>query len=169
MTDTAELLLAVPLIGQQHGYDGRRLMQPKGGKLLPHGRMACWYAAAEMVSKYHRPGPRVGLPAIWEADSGLLIQQINSLAKSEGLRVVPRPGTVDQESLLRILKQYGPIWAAGTFGGSGHVIVLTGVSGEQVHFNDPWEPSKKVKSITWFGNHLGYYPNALLAKDPTRS
>jgi hypothetical protein len=169
MADTAEVLLSVPLIGQQHGYDGRRLMQPRGGKLQPHGRMACWFAAAEMVSKYHRPGPRYGLPAVWDDDNGLLIEQIDRLARSEGLRVVPRPATIDRESLLRILKQHGPIWAAGTFGGNGHVIVLTGVSGDHVYFNDPWEPSRKLRSISWFANHLGRYSNALLAKDPTRS
>jgi hypothetical protein len=169
MADT-KLLLNVPLIGQQHGYDGRPLRQlNKRGELIPHGKMACWYAAAEMVSKYFRPGPRPGLPNVWQPDQGLEIRQIDILAKSEGLRVVPRPAKLTGESLSGILRSNGPIWAAGTFGGAGHVVVITGIEGEAVHYNDPWEPSKKTGTVAWFADHLLPYPNALLAKDPARS
>jgi hypothetical protein len=166
------LVLDVPLIGQQHGYDGRLLFQPKSGKMVPHGHMACWYAAAEMVSKYFRPGPRFGLPRVWEPDNGLLVNQFNNLATVEGLRVVQRPSTdLRRESLLSLLKTLGPLWAAGDFGagGAGHVIVVTGVRGDSILFNDPWEPSKKVQSLPWFTGHLWHYPNALMAKDPARS
>jgi Papain-like cysteine protease AvrRpt2 len=143
---------------------------PGDGKLVPHGGMACWYAAAEMVSKYLRPGPRLGLPDVWKRDNGLSPTVIDALAKAEGLRVVSRPdGGLTATILIELLRTYGPLWSAVNWEGSGHVIVLTGVKGDNVYFNDPWEPSKKVRPVSWFVSSLLPFPNALLAKDPVRS
>jgi hypothetical protein len=171
----ADLLLKVPLVGQKQGYDGRPLLQSTPtGQMAVHGFMACWYAAAMMVSYYYRPGPRYGLPTVWRADQGLTVSSISSLAQAEGLRVVPRPtGRLTRDVILTLLKVHGPIWAAGFFldghPKAGHAIVITGVQGPFVYYNDPWEPKPKHRPAEWIECHLLGLPNALLAKDRMRS
>ena|SRR5579872_3569738 len=167
--------LNVPLVGQQHGYDGRPLQQPDlRGRLKPHGHMACWYASATMVSYYFRLGPRLGLPMVWQADEGLTVNSISRLAAAEGLKALPRPlAGITAEWLAGHLKNDGPIWAAvrvildGYTG--GHAIVLTGVHGAAVSYNDPWEPSRKTNAVSWLDFVLFRLPNAMLVKDRSRS
>ena len=87
-----DIELKVPLVGQQHGYDGRLLVQPnRKREIRPHGHMACWYASACMVSYYFRLGPRLGLPPVWAADEGLSVRAIEELARVEGLAALTRP------------------------------------------------------------------------------
>lgn len=167
------LLLDVPLVGQKTGNDGRLLTQPNAsGKLTQHGFMACWYAAACMVSYYYRAGPRLGLPEIWEPDAGLPMTAISRLARVEGLVTVDPPSEgLTSDSVLDMLRTSGPIWAAGHYleghPSAGHVIVLTGIEGSVVHYNDPWEPAAKTKSVDWISNGLWSLPNALLAAHPS--
>jgi hypothetical protein len=136
--------------------------------------MACWYAAACMVSHYYLPGPRNGLPAVWKKDKGLTLDAIDALAQSEGLRVVKKPqGKLTRDALYDLLKSFGPIWAAGRYldisPTAGHAVTVTGVQGPFILYNDPWEPLAKKRSVEWFSDRLLSLPNALLAKDPTRS
>jgi hypothetical protein len=167
----ADLVLEVSLQGQKTGYDGQKLLQPNNkGQMVQHGFMACWYAAACMVSMYYKAGPRLGLPPVWKSDLGLTVAAIDTLSKVEGLKVVPRPtGTLDRDAILGLLTTYGPIWAAGHFldghPTAGHAIVITGVQGPFVLYNDPWEPKAKKRAAEWFGNNLLTLPNAMLAKD----
>jgi hypothetical protein len=172
----ADLVLHVPLVGQKVGYDGKPLMQPDaGGALNQHGFMACWYASAMMVSYFYRVGPRNGLPAVWQPDQGLTLAAIDELARVEGLRVVaPGPTARTRDGLLNLLKQNGPLWAAGNFldgyPQAGHAIVVTGVEGPFVLYNDPWEPRAKKRPAEWFWKNLfSTLPNAILAKDITRA
>jgi hypothetical protein len=171
----ADYILNVPLEGQLVGYDNKPLMQPgPNGKLTQHGFMACWYASACMVSHYQRAGPRLGLPAVWKADTGLSLSAINQLAAAEGLQVVPKPpGGLNEANTIALLRKYGPIWAAGhyvdTIPGAGHAIVLTGVRGPFVLYNDPAEPKAKQRPWQWIDSKLLNLPNALLAKNPLRS
>jgi hypothetical protein len=127
-----------------------------------------------MVSHYYITGPRNGIPSVWKADRGLTVSTIDALAQSEGLRVVQKPqGKLTRDALYDLLKMYGPIWSAGRFldasPTAGHVVVLTGVQGPFVLFNDPWEPVAKKRSAEWFSNRLYALPNAMLAKDTQRS
>jgi hypothetical protein len=147
MTD---IVFRVPLVGQKMGYDGKPLLQPDAkGNLSAHGFMACWYASACMVSYYFRPGPREGLPAVWRADMGLTVAAIDELASREGLKAVPIPASgLSRDAIVQMLKTHGPIWAAGGFldgyPDAGHAIVLTGVQGPFVHYNDPSSGSTRV-------------------------
>jgi hypothetical protein len=171
----ADYILEVPLVGQKLGYDNRPLMQPDAqGHPQQHGFMACWYAAACMVSYYYKAGPRLGLPAVWKPDRGLTLQAIDELARAEGLKAVPKPtGGLTPENMIALLKAHGPIWAAGRFldgyPQAGHAVVLTGVKGPFVLYNDPWEPMAKKRAWQWINASLLSLPNALLAKDPARS
>ena len=127
-----------------------------------------------MVSYYYKPGPRLGLPPVWKADHGLSLAAIDQLAKVEGLSVVRKPqGGLTPATIEELLRKHGPIWAAGHYldgyPNAGHAIVLTGVEGQLVHYNDPWEPRSKTKPAHWIDSHLLNLPNALLCKDQTRS
>jgi hypothetical protein len=171
----ADLVLTVPLEGQKSGYDGKALLQPDAkGQMTQHGFMACWYASACMVSHYYRPGPRLGLPPVWRADQGLTVAAIESLARAEGLKTIPKPpGALNRDTILGLLTTYGPIWAAGHFldgyPTAGHAIVVTGVQGPFVLYNDPWEPRAKKRAAEWLSANLLSLPNAMLGKDKTRS
>ena len=170
----ADIILKVPLVGQKQGYDGKPLTQLGAqGVRKQHGFMACWYASAEMVSYYYRPGPRNGLPHVWKPDEGLTLGTIDELASAEGLTRVRLPAELTRNGIFTLLKMHGPIWAAGHFldghPTAGHVIVLTGVQESFVLYNDPWEPKAKKRSSEWFVRNLLPLPNALLAKDQRRS
>ena len=74
----AEYVLRVPLVGQKVANDGSPLLQADArGRMRQHGFMACWYASACMVSYFYRPGPRLGLPPVWQADKGLTVPAID--------------------------------------------------------------------------------------------
>ena len=173
----ADYVLQVPLVGQKVGYDAKPLMQPNAmGQMQQHGFMSCWYASACMVSYYFRKGPRLGLPLVWKPDNGLRARQITNLARAEGLKAIPKPvGGLNADNVVALLKTYGPIWAAGGYfdGDSepwmGHCIVLTGVRGQFVLYNDPWEPKAKQRAWHWIDANLADLPNALLVKDISRS
>jgi hypothetical protein len=174
METMADIVLSVPLVGQQTGNHGQPLVQPGAdGVLRRHGSMACWYAAAEMVSYHFRPGPRNGLPHVWKPDRGLSVAAIDELAAAEGLKRVRPLSTLTRDGLHQLLTLHGPLWAAGRFldghPSAGHVIVLTGVRGSVVLYNDPWEPLAKQRPCEWILQHLLPLPNALLAKDQRRS
>ena len=171
----ADYALQVPLVGQKVGYDHKPLLQPSAqGQMQQHGFMACWYAAACMVSYHYAAGPRLGLPQIWQADQGLTVAAINQLATVEGLKAIPKPaGGLTAENIVALLKAHGPIWAGGRYldgyPQAGHAIVLTGVKDPFVLYNDPWEPKAKQRSWQWINSNLFHLPNALLAKDRARS
>ena len=171
----ADLVLRVPLIGQHDGYD-RRPPVPPSGQARPsyHGYMACWYASACMVSHYYQPGPHIGLPASWRDDQDLSISAIDVLARTEGLRALPRPSApLTCDSIAELLQAQGPLWAAGYYldvaPNAGHAIVLTGVEAPLILYNDPWEPAKKKRPPDWVEGRMLALPNALLAREPGRS
>ena len=169
-------LLTVPLVGQRRNSDGEWLTLDNGdGKgPQPHGDMACWYAAACMVSYYFRPGPRLGLPDVWRKDQGMAQASISKLIRVEGLMPLdpPKPfkTEVTTEWLEDALWRYGPIWAGGAFHmGQQHAIVVTGVKDTVVFYNDPWEPAAKTMDIKMFRSALGPHDNCLLVKDSLKT
>lgn len=130
--------LAVPVVAQNRPFE-------------------CWYAAACMVAYYFYPGPRLGVPTVWERSdqSGISPREFVQLAENEGLRMVMLPPVAwTAADLERLLRVCGPIWCAGYWYGSGHVIVLTGVDDANVHFNDPSGGRKRSGSIEWFNARL---------------
>lgn len=168
-------VLDVPLVGQKTTSDARPLqILDSSGKYVTHGYMACWYASACMVSYFYRAGPRQGLPEVWAADKGLKLADIEKLMKVEGLLRLPKPSLgLTPASVFAALVLYGPVWAAGRYldgqPTAGHAVVITGVQGDDILYNDPWEPQKKRKPATWFDTNLIEIPNALLVKDKMRS
>ncbi|WP_371930202.1 papain-like cysteine protease family protein [Bradyrhizobium sp. CCGUVB1N3] len=151
--EVAVVRLNVPLVGQQHDYDGQPIMRRDYQEnMRPFGSRACWYASACMVSYYFRPGPRLGFPTLWRDDSGLPQNCFEYLALTEGLDWLVKPyGGFTPYFIAETLLRRGPIWAAVTLPvtlESGdrlvdkHVVVLTGVNGHTLYFNDPKPPAR---------------------------
>lgn len=136
---------------------------------------SCWNGAASMIwlysqSKTGRQGPMNTVADRFAmADTqGLPLSMAYKLGEKVGLKSLPMKTAYTQSDLYVYLRKYGPIWAAGRFGGGGHVIVLTGVDDDYVYFNDPWEPMRKKASLAWFNQKLFKYPKSLMYKDPAR-
>ena len=129
--------LDVPLVRQQRPY-------------------SCWYAVTCMVSYFHYPGPRMGVPEVWvKANTiGINDDEVVQLAANEGFKKILPTTHWSSGSLNAILCAYGPIWCAGYWFGPAHATAFTGVDGSSVYFNDPAEPKRKSESIEWFNNKL---------------
>ena len=122
-----------------------------------------------MVSYFREAGPRLGLPKVWKDNKGISIAAEATLAKAEGLKAFPFPNSnkFTTENLYAALKQAGPLWCAGSWFGPGHIIVLTGVDGSNVYFNDPGPVDVGTKnaknSLAWFNQKLDWSDrNAIL-------
>jgi hypothetical protein len=156
----AKYLLDVPLVAQDKSN-------------------TCWYAAACMVSYYFRPGPRLGVPAIWAKGdtTGIKPAEFVQLAQNEGLTNRPlvkyhtaAPIMYPAISLRQMLGEVGPLWCAGYWFGPGHIVVLTGIDGDTVHFNDPDGGVAKTNTVKWFNDKVARtVAGHLLCKDQTRS
>lgn len=95
--------------------------------------------------------------------------QFITLADKVGLYRLPVKNQHTQEDLFKYLRDGGPVWSAGFWFGVGHIIVLTGVDGGKVYFNDPDQGVKKEGSIKWFNEKLStQLPGCLMVKDPGR-
>jgi hypothetical protein len=122
-------------------------------KVAQAREMDCWYAGACMVNYYFEAGPRLGLPKVWAENKGLT--DWAALARAEGLAEVGSQDRLWNETNLgQILRDFGPIWCAGDWYGFGHVVVLTGVTGDLVYINDPDGGVEKSQTHAWFNTHL---------------
>jgi Papain-like cysteine protease AvrRpt2 len=113
---------------------------------------SCWHAAARMLYGFKKAACIHPLPAHWTKDEGIQPSEFVDLAKSVGLRALPK---VNQSFGWRFLEdaltRYGPLWAAGQWNGPNHIIVITGVdAGGRVFANDPAFPAPVVRDISWF-------------------
>ncbi|KER70694.1 papain-like cysteine protease family protein [Burkholderia aenigmatica] len=157
--------LNVPMVDQ------RGVKKTKSGSKALNN--ACWYAAACMVSYFHRPGPRLGMPTLWQADQGLPPSRIPDLCAAEGLVALNQPTVITPEWLAAVLKDFGPIWAAGHFLDRpgqpeiGHVIVITGIRQRTVHYNDPEGPPARTMLLATLDTGR-WKPDGLLVKGPHR-
>lgn len=155
VTSGPTLLLDVPLVGQVRNMD-------------------CWYAAVCMIAYYRAPGPRLGMPRHWLADSGVQPSELPRLARIEGLSTVPRPSNshrIDKYGIFRWLLDYGPLFCVGDWFGFGHAIVITGIDGDTIHINDPDDGvggdagSRKTNTVAWFNQHLWWkYADCVMYK-----
>lgn len=115
--------------------------------------MSCWYAAACMVAYCYEAGPRYGIPKAWLDNSGITVEQVNELARTEHMKIlVASTHEFTPASMIATLSAYGPVWSAGMWFGVAHAIVITGAddSGEgNITFNDPDGAVEKTGTIAW--------------------
>jgi ABC-type bacteriocin/lantibiotic exporter with double-glycine peptidase domain len=127
--------------------------------------MACWYASAQMLVQWRRsrlrqsernhpdPSEVPALQAEFLSNDGLPTKKILELAKSLGLRDVA-PSTPSPGAIASLLKQCGPLWFAGLHP-SGHVVVITGITADDIEVNDPWPTHGKCRyTFSRFGQIL---------------
>ncbi|MES1159519.1 MAG: papain-like cysteine protease family protein [Bacteroidota bacterium] len=133
----------------------------------------CWHASANMLWLYSqsvtgRQGPMNTLANKWSSNLPVNIRDFVSLAQKVGLKAVfPRPTSYDSNTLEQLLRNFGPLWCAGHWFGPGHIIVLTGVNGNNVYLNDPGNGGKKVNVVSWFNQKLdNHVTGCLMYKDP---
>jgi Papain-like cysteine protease AvrRpt2 len=136
--------------------------------------MCCWHTSAMMIWLYWqqqsgRQGPMDTLSPVYSANTGLGVTQLITLAKKVGLLELPVKQLHDNKDLFTYLRDRGPVWCAGVWFGFGHAIVLTGVDGGTVYFNDPDQGVKKTGTLAWFNEKLmNSLPGCLMYKDPQR-
>lgn len=119
--------------------------------------MECWYASACMVAYYRVAGPRLGLPEVWKANTGISPADFVRLAKNEGLKPIKLPTPKwTLENTEATLFTHGPLWCAGYWYGVPHVIVLTGVDEKTVYINDPNGPARRFETTDWFNSKLAW-------------
>jgi hypothetical protein len=136
--------------------------------------MDCWNTSASMIWAYWqgvtgRQGPMYTLGDILEADNGLEYTKYLALGERAGLKAVKnRPSSYSSKALEELLIKSGPLWCAGSFYYPAHMIVLTGIVGDQIFFNDPDGGREKTENLNWFNTHLfnKYYEGCLMYKDP---
>ena len=144
--------------------------QIKDVPVIPQGNldMACWFFSAWMIYKY-QTSKNLGAEQVDQKsiERGIDPEELRPTLTKVGFKpVAPDDGAVtwDEKNIYALLRQAGPLWCAGTFGkgDSDHVIVLTGIKGDKVHYNDPWGTgSRSTKSLSWFAQHIEtalYYP-----------
>ena len=123
-----------------------------------------------MIAWYRTAGPRIGLPDVWIKNNGLESNDFIKLAEAEGMKSCSNPPQLTEftaSDLEILLRQHGPIWCAGVWDGPEHVIVLTGVEGEIVYFNDPNGGLARQKSLEWFNGKLcSWIPNCMMYMPP---
>jgi len=118
--------------------------------------MACWHASARMLYGYKRLACVDPLPATYKANTGLTARRFVELAKAVGLRTLPRVNmTYDWTFVDQVIQRYGPIWAAGMWNGSPHIVVITGVdSNGTLYVNDPAFGTPQVRDLAWFNSRI---------------
>lgn len=119
----------------------------------------CWHTCAMMIWQYWQQksgnvGPMNTMGPVYTQDTGLSAGAFITLGKTAGLKAVPLRYTWYASNLKGILRARGPIWCAGYWKGGPHVIVLTGIDGNTVYFNDPQDGLKKTGTVHWFNTNL---------------
>lgn len=137
---------------------------------------SCWHASSLMIWWYWQQngkgaGPMNTMSGAYDAadTKGIGPSQFITLAEKVGMYKLPVKNQHTEEDLFSYLRAGGPVWCAGFWFGVGHIIVLTGVGGGKVYFNDPDQGVKKEGTVKWFNEKLAnQLPGALMVKDPGR-
>lgn len=133
----------------------------------------CWNASAFMIWRYWqgvsgRQGSMNSLGNKWASNSTIsLTKESIELAKKVGLHDATTIKSHTSSTLYQILKSKGSIWCAGKWFCFGHVIVLIGIDGNKIYFNDPDGGRKKWGPVGWFNlKSYSQYTGYMLAKNP---
>jgi ABC-type bacteriocin/lantibiotic exporter with double-glycine peptidase domain len=124
----------------------------------------CWYAAVLMLAAYKKQ-TIFAQAAVPLAKQVLTADLLMELAHAAGLNYVPgREKTFSWRFIDNTLKTHGPIWAAGNWNGSDHVIVVTGVDESgRMTINDPAFGAPQTREMGWFNAHINTdYQSALM-------
>jgi ABC-type bacteriocin/lantibiotic exporter with double-glycine peptidase domain len=161
-------------VGKEKGWEVKQTLLQKGYGVMAvklnvpmvtqRLAMECWYAAVCMLGYFRVAGPRLGLPDKWIPNQGIGLADFVRLAQAEGLKATLTPaGDLTAQQLEVLLRNNGPIWCAGRWDGAPHIVVLTGVDGQNVYINDP-NPTKRarVETLAWFNTKLDRVPNCLM-------
>ncbi len=136
----------------------------------------CWHTAAYMIWLYWqkhsgRSGPMntVASSYVVSDSKPLEYAQWMTLAKKVGLRSLPIKNQHLELDLYSYLHDFGPVWCSGQWFGPGHAIVLTGIDGSKIFFNDPDGGVKKEGTVKWFNEKLHtQWIGCLMVKDDSR-
>jgi hypothetical protein len=111
------------------------------------------------------------LPIIYESNSGIKPEEFVKLAIKLGMLTVGQVNMSYHPSfLIKLLNDYGPIWAAGKWYGFNHIIVVTGADQNgKVYVNDPGPPAKKEHDISWFNDKIAKEVQIPMMYLPARS
>lgn len=129
--------------------------------LVPQcGTLTCWYAAAQMITRWNRRhlrgNPRAGADidtsAVTSTVCGgniyinlLTPGAVATFARGANLRTTYQSLTPD--GLAQLLNTCGPLWYGGRVRGyrgvnrGAHVVVITGINNDAVYINDPFPPN----------------------------
>ena len=116
---------------------------------------SCWHDAARMLYQYKHRSDINPLGPTYMLNNGLSAAGFIQLAQTIGLRPIVAPALITVQYLGEQLTKYGPLWAAGTWNGPNHVVVITGVdSAGNVFVNDPASALPVKRTIQWFDQRL---------------
>lgn len=131
--------------------------------------MSCWHASARMLWAFKYKQSINPLKKMFNANTGIAPAQFVRLAKTLGLETVPRINmTYTATAVATLLKRYGPLWVAGHWYGTPHIVVVTGVeSNGKLYVNDPGFGSRihdmlffNEKIASKVSNPIMYLPNS---------
>lgn len=148
-------VIYVPLVPANLGSQSGAVMLT-----VPHfpgtKAQSCWHDAARMLYQYKHRADISPLDSKYLANAGIAPNDFILLANKLGLWPIPAPpATITVHYLGEALSKYGPLWAAGTWNGVNHVIVVTGVdSNGNVFVNDPAFATPQSRTIAWFDQRL---------------
>lgn len=133
----------------------------------------CWHASSLMIWYYwqgvtSRQGPMNTLSGSYSNDKGVTPQQFITLAEKVGLKKVDQQYINYSSAIIEgLLTKHGPLWCAGYWFGPGHIIVLTGIDGEDIYFNDPGGGVRKTNKMNWFNAKIAKaVPGCIMYKNP---
>lgn len=135
-------------------------------------KYGCWYACARMIGHSMEHGPRLGLPILYDPQSGhgriRDLEHIEQFLSNEGLSKVDLPDSrvFSHEDLGYLLYRHGPImFGYQTDFGSWHMAVLLGVDkfNDTVIFHDPYHGPDLAMPLSDFNQNLAWeVPHAML-------
>ncbi len=133
----------------------------------------CWHYSSLMIWEYWqrvsgRQGPMNTLAGKWSSNSPVMVSDFVTLAAKTGLtKVIERKTTYTAKDIENMLTRFGPLWCAGFWFGLGHIIVLTGIKGNDIYFNDPDGGFPKKETVAWFNSKLSSeIDGCLMYKNP---
>lgn len=101
--------------------------------------MSCWHASARMIWAFKYKQCINPLGSVFAANSGVSPAQFIQLAKGLGLESVPEINmSYAWQAVAQLLRRHGPLWVAGYWYGTPHIIVVTGIDPDgKLYVNDP--------------------------------